>query len=107
MKENPLTMEMLLDQLTGLNIIQIAIPLILLVILEWILTIVQKKGYYNSRHHIRYIYRVVNVGISALLKIGILESYYFFTICSMEHSKRMVGLLYYCYRFFLDIGHID
>jgi hypothetical protein len=44
MKENPLTMEMLLDQLTGLNIIQIAaIPLILLVILEWILTIVQKK----------------------------------------------------------------
>jgi hypothetical protein len=37
-------MEMLLDQLTGLNIIQIAaIPLILLVILEWILTIVQKK----------------------------------------------------------------
>jgi hypothetical protein len=43
MKENPLTMEMLLDQL-GLDIIQYAaIPMILLVILEWILTIVQKK----------------------------------------------------------------
>jgi antibiotic biosynthesis monooxygenase (ABM) superfamily enzyme len=44
MKENPLTMEMLLDQLIGLDIIQYAaIPMILLVILEWILTIVQKK----------------------------------------------------------------
>jgi hypothetical protein len=43
MKENPLTMEMLLDQL-ALNIIQLAaIPLILLVITEWILTIIQKK----------------------------------------------------------------
>jgi hypothetical protein len=48
---------MLLDQLTGLNIIQIAaIPLILLVILEWILTIVQKKDI-TLRHHIRHIYR--------------------------------------------------
>jgi hypothetical protein len=36
MKES-LTMEMLLDQLAGLNIIQLAaIPLILLVITEWI-----------------------------------------------------------------------
>jgi hypothetical protein len=43
MKENPLTMEMLLDQLAGLNIIQLAIPLILLVITEWILTIIKKK----------------------------------------------------------------
>jgi hypothetical protein len=43
MKENPLTMEMLLDQLIGLDIIQYAVPMILLVILEWILTIVQKK----------------------------------------------------------------
>jgi hypothetical protein len=46
MKENPLTMEMLLDQLIGLDIIQYAIPMILpLVILEWILAIVQKKDY--------------------------------------------------------------
>jgi hypothetical protein len=44
MKENPLTMEMLLQQLVGLNIIQVAaIPMILLVLLEWALTIVKKK----------------------------------------------------------------
>jgi antibiotic biosynthesis monooxygenase (ABM) superfamily enzyme len=44
MKENPLTMEMLLQQLVGLNIIQVAaIPMISLVLLEWVLTIVKKK----------------------------------------------------------------
>jgi hypothetical protein len=43
MKESPLTIEMLLDQI-DLNIIQIAaIPMILLVVLEWVLTIIQKK----------------------------------------------------------------
>jgi hypothetical protein len=42
MKESPLTIEMLLDQIIDLNIIQIAaIPMILLV-LEWVLTIIQK-----------------------------------------------------------------
>ena len=49
MKENPLTMEMLLQQLVGLNIIQVAaIPMILLVLLEWVLTIVKKKDYYDG-----------------------------------------------------------
>jgi hypothetical protein len=44
MKESPLTIEMLLDQIIDLNIIQIAaIPMILLVVLEWVLTIIQKK----------------------------------------------------------------
>jgi hypothetical protein len=58
MKENPLTMEMLLDQLAGLNIIQLAaIPLILLVITEWILTIIQKRLLRQFRHHISYVYR--------------------------------------------------
>jgi hypothetical protein len=44
MKESPLTIEMLLDQIIDLNIIQIAaIPMILLVVaLEWVLTIIQK-----------------------------------------------------------------
>jgi hypothetical protein len=45
MKESPLTIEMLLDQIIDLNIIQIAIPMILLVVLEWVLTIIQKKDY--------------------------------------------------------------
>jgi hypothetical protein len=44
MKESPLTIEMLLDQIIDLNIIQIAaIPMILLVVAEWVLTIIQKR----------------------------------------------------------------
>jgi sterol desaturase/sphingolipid hydroxylase (fatty acid hydroxylase superfamily) len=80
MKENPLTMEMLLDQLIGLDIIQYAaIPMILLVILEWILTIVQKKDYYNSLDTVSATFiGIVNVGISALLKIGIFGTMLFF-----------------------------
>jgi sterol desaturase/sphingolipid hydroxylase (fatty acid hydroxylase superfamily) len=80
MKENPLTMEMLLDQLAGLNIIEIAaIPLILLVILEWVLTIIQKKDYYNSLDTVSATFiGLVNVGISALLKIGIFATMLFF-----------------------------
>jgi hypothetical protein len=93
MKENPLTMEMLLDQLAGLNIIQLAaIPLILLVITEWILTIIQKKDYYDSLDTISATFiGLINVGISAVLKIGILELYCFF-IMFLEYPKRMVGL---------------
>jgi sterol desaturase/sphingolipid hydroxylase (fatty acid hydroxylase superfamily) len=80
MKENPLTMDMLLDQLIGLDIIQYAaIPMILLVVLEWILTIVQKKDYYNSLDTISATFiGIVNVGISALLKIGIFATMLFF-----------------------------
>jgi hypothetical protein len=69
MKENPLTMEMLLDQLAGLNIIQLAAILILLVITEWILTIIQKKDYYDSLDTISATFiGLVNVAISAVLK---------------------------------------
>jgi sterol desaturase/sphingolipid hydroxylase (fatty acid hydroxylase superfamily) len=71
---------MLLDQLIGLDIIQYAaIPMILLVVLEWILTIVQKKDYYNSLDTISATFiGIVNVGISALLKIGIFATMLFF-----------------------------
>jgi hypothetical protein len=56
MKENPLTMEVLLDQLTGLNIIQIAaIPLILLVILNGSSPLF-KRILQQLRYHIRHIY---------------------------------------------------
>jgi hypothetical protein len=76
MKENPLTMEMLLDQLAGLNIIQLAaIPLILLVITEWILTI--KRLLRQFRHHISYVYRTYKCGYLRCIKIGILELYCF------------------------------
>jgi hypothetical protein len=68
MKENPLTMEVLLDQLTGLNIIQIAaIPLILLVILNGSSPLF-KRILQQLRYHIHTFMGLVNVGISALLK---------------------------------------
>jgi hypothetical protein len=69
MKENPLTMEMLLDQLAGLNIIQLAaIPLILLVITEWTYHY-SKKDYYDSLDTISATFiGLINVGISAVLK---------------------------------------
>jgi sterol desaturase/sphingolipid hydroxylase (fatty acid hydroxylase superfamily) len=80
MKENPLTIEMLLDQIIDLNIIQIAaIPMILLVVAEWVLTIIQKKDYYNSLDTLSATFiGLVNVGISALLKIGIFGIILFF-----------------------------
>jgi sterol desaturase/sphingolipid hydroxylase (fatty acid hydroxylase superfamily) len=80
MNENTLTMEMLLDQLVGLDLIQFAaIPMILLVLLEWVLTIVQKKEYYNRLDTISATFiGLVNVGISALLKIGIFGIILFF-----------------------------
>lgn len=80
MKENPLTMEMLLDQLVGLDIIQFAaIPMILLVLLEWLLTIIQKKDYYNGLDTLSATcIGLVNIGISALLKIGIFGIFLFF-----------------------------
>jgi sterol desaturase/sphingolipid hydroxylase (fatty acid hydroxylase superfamily) len=80
MKDNPLTMELLLDQLIGLNFIQLAaIPMILLVVLEWILTIVQKKDYYDGLDTISAtVIGLVNVSISAALKIGIYGIMLFF-----------------------------
>ena len=79
MKEN-LTMEMLLAQLVDLNIIQLAaIPMILLVVLEWILTIIQKKDYYDSLDTISATFiGLVNVSISALIKVGIYGLILFF-----------------------------
>jgi hypothetical protein len=83
MKENPLTMEVLLDQLTGLNVSKLQFHLILLVILEWILTIVLDIT--TLRYHIRHTIGVVNVGgLSALVKKARNGHLFFFTHCSME-----------------------
>jgi hypothetical protein len=54
-----------------------AIPLILLVILEWILTIVQKKGYYNSLDTISATFMGLKCEYLSFVKNRILESYYF------------------------------
>jgi hypothetical protein len=74
MKENPLTMEMLLDQLAGLDIIKVAaIPMILLVLLEWLLTIIKKKDYYNGLDTLSATcIGLVNIGISAFRDFSIL-----------------------------------
>jgi hypothetical protein len=54
---------MLLDQIIDLNIIQIAYSMILLVVAEWVLTIIQKKDYYNSLDTISATFMgLVNVG---------------------------------------------
>jgi hypothetical protein len=108
MKENPLTMEMLLDQLAGLNIIQLAaIPLILLVITE-ILTIIQKKRLLRQfRHHISYVYRTCKCCYLRCIKNRIFELYCFFIMSFLGVSKRMVGLcsLHHCLRLFRYWSH--
>jgi hypothetical protein len=67
MKENPLTMEMLLDQLAGLNIIQLAIPLILLVIVDSY-HYSKKRLLRQFRHHISYVYRTYKCGYLRCIK---------------------------------------
>ena len=79
MKEN-LTMQMLLDQLMNLNFIELAaIPMILLVLLEWVLTIYRKKEYYDGLDTISATFiGIINVVISAVLKLGIYGIMLFF-----------------------------
>jgi hypothetical protein len=79
MKENPLTMEMLLDQLAGLNIIQLAaIPLILLVNNGFYHY--SKKDYDSLDTISATFIGLVNVAISAVLKIGILNYTVFYNV---------------------------
>lgn len=63
---------MLIEQVSEYNIIQIAaIPMILLVVLEWVITIAKKKDYYDSLDTISATFiGLVNVGLSALFKVG-------------------------------------
>jgi hypothetical protein len=76
MKENPLTMEMLLDQLAGLNIIQLAAISNSTNGMDSYHY--SKKDYYDSLDTISATFiGLVNVAISAVLKIGILELYCF------------------------------
>ena len=79
MKEN-LTMEMLLAQLVDLNFIQLAaIPMISLVFLEWVLTFYHKKDYYDGLDTISATFiGLVNVGLSAVLKLGLYGIMLFF-----------------------------
>jgi hypothetical protein len=91
MKENPLTMEMLLDQLAGLNIIQLAATPNSTCYNGMDSTIIQKKDYYDSLDTISATFiGLVNVAISAVLKIGILELYCFFIMSFLEYPKRVV-----------------
>ncbi len=80
MEKIPITTEMLIEQLSDLNIIQFAaIPMILLVVLEWILSTALKKDYYDGLDTISAtVIGLVNVGLSALLKIAIFGFILFF-----------------------------
>lgn len=72
MRKSPISVEMLIEQVSEYNIIQIAaIPMILLVILEWVFTIAKKKDYYDGLDTVSAtVIGLVNVGLSALLKVG-------------------------------------
>ena len=72
MRENPVSFEMLADQLADLKLIQAAaIPMILLVLAEWILTYFKKKDYYDGKDTIAAtVIGLVNVAQSAALKFA-------------------------------------
>ena len=80
MRENPISTETLIELVSDYNIIQIAaIPMILLVLLEWIITIIKKRDYYDGLDTISAtIIGLVNVGLSALFKVGIFGLILFF-----------------------------
>ncbi len=80
MRENPVTFDMLIEQLDGLNIIPaMAIPMILLVVLEWVISARQKKGYYDGKDTVSStVIGLVNVAISAFLKLAMFTLILFF-----------------------------
>jgi hypothetical protein len=66
--------------------------MILLVVAEWVLHY-SKKDYYNSLDTISATFiGLVNVGISALLKIGFFGVILFFYNIILEHPNRMVDI---------------
>ncbi|NNC85429.1 MAG: sterol desaturase family protein [Bacteroidia bacterium] len=71
MRDNPVTFEMVLEQLDGLNIISMAaIPMISLVILEWVLSYYKKKDYYDGMDTLAAtVIGLINVAQSAALKV--------------------------------------
>ena len=80
MRENPIDIELLLVQLAELNIIQAAaVPMVLLVLLEWGLSYYQKKDYYHKLDTLSAaVIGLVNIGLSAALKITIVSIIIFF-----------------------------
>jgi len=72
MRENPVTYEMIVSRLDGLNIVAAAaIPMISLVLLEWVLNYFQKKEHYDSLDTLSATFiGLVNVAQSALLKVA-------------------------------------
>ncbi len=71
MRENPVTFDMLVDKLAEYQYIQFAaIPMITLVVLEWILSYYSKKDYYDGKDTISATFiGLVNVAMSAALKV--------------------------------------
>ncbi|NND94408.1 MAG: sterol desaturase family protein [Flavobacteriales bacterium] len=112
MRENPVSFEMLESQLEGLNIVAAAaIPMISLVVLEWILTYFQKKDYYDTKDTISATFiGLVNVAMSAALKFatfGVILFFYNLVPWSIVGSEWMDDPLKYWWAFLLCIVSID
>ena len=112
MRENPVSFEMLESQLEGLNIVAAAaIPMILLVVLEWILTYFQKKDYYDTKDTLSATFiGLVNVAMSAALKFatfGVILFFYNLVPWTIVGSEWMDDPLKYWWAFALCIISID
>ena len=112
MRENPVSFEMLESQLEGLNIVAAAaIPMISLVALEWILTFIQKKDYYDSKDTLSATFiGIVNVIMSAGLKFatfGVILFFYNLVPWSIGPSWTEVSLPGHLWVFLLCIVSID
>ena len=95
MRENPITFEMLVDQLADLKLIQAAaIPMILLVLAEWLLTYFKKKDYYDGLDTLAAtVIGVVNVAQSAALKFATFGLIlFFYNFSTVEHPSNLVGI---------------
>ena len=71
MREFPVSYEMLLSEISELNIVgSMAIPMIVLVLLEWAFTWYKKLDYYDGLDTLSStVIGLINVGLSALIKI--------------------------------------
>lgn len=80
MRENPITYHMLLSDLGELNIVgTMAVPMILLVLIEWIISWYKKLDYYDGLDTLSSTFiGLVNTGLSALFKIGMFGLILFF-----------------------------
>ncbi|NND95105.1 MAG: sterol desaturase family protein [Flavobacteriales bacterium] len=112
MRDNPVYFEALANSLEGLNIVKAAaIPMISLVVLEWILSYFKKKDYYDGLDTISATFiGLVNVAMSAGLKFltfGIILFFYNLVPWSLGPTWTEVSFAQHWWVFVLCIVCID